>query len=71
MPHTARVAMDYLEQNTINVLTWPFKLQDLNPIEHLWDQLDIHVRQRQSAPKILDHLRQILQQECRTIPRTM
>ena len=24
-PHTARVAMDYLEQNNINVLPWPFK----------------------------------------------
>ena len=24
-PHTARVAMDDLEQNNINVLPWPFK----------------------------------------------
>ena len=34
-PHTARVAMDYLEQNNINVLSWPSKSLDLNPIEHL------------------------------------
>ena len=34
-PHTARVAMDYLEQNNINVLPWPSKSPDLNPIEHL------------------------------------
>ena len=28
-PHTARVTMDYLEQNNINVLTWPSKSPDL------------------------------------------
>jgi transposase len=59
--------MDYLEQNNINVLTWPSKSP--NPIEHLWDQLDKHVRQRQPTPQTLDQLRQMLQQEWRTIPR--
>ena len=68
-PHTARVAMDYLEQNSINVLPWPSKSSDLNPIEHLWDQLDKRVRQRQPPPLTLDQLRQMLQQEWRTIPR--
>jgi transposase len=59
-PHTARVAMDYLEQNSINVLPWPSKSSDLNPIEHLWDQLDKSVRQRQPSPQTLDQLRQML-----------
>lgn len=39
-PHTARLTMDYLDQNSISVLPWPFKSPDLNPIGHLLDQLD-------------------------------
>ena len=35
-PHTARVAMDYLEQNNINVLPWPSKSPELNPIGMSW-----------------------------------
>jgi transposase len=68
-PHTARVTMDYHEQNNINVLPWPSKSPDLNPLEHLWDQLDRRLRQRQPPPQTLDQLRQMLQQEWRTIPR--
>jgi len=62
-PHTAHVTMDYLEQNNINVLPWSFKSPDFNPIEHLWDQLDKHVHQRQPPPQTLDQLRQMRQQE--------
>ena len=31
-PHTARVTMDFLEQNNINVLPWPSKSPDLIPL---------------------------------------
>jgi transposase len=68
-PHTARLTMDYLEQNNINVLPWPSKSVDLNPIEHLWDHLNKRVRQRQPPPQTFDQLCQMLQQEWRTIPR--
>jgi transposase len=68
-PHTARVTMDYLEQNNINVLPWPSKSPNLNPIEHLWDQLDKRVRQQQPPHQTLNQLRQMLQQKWRTIPR--
>ena len=68
-PHTARLTRDYLQQNIINMLPWPSKSSDLNPIEHLWDQLDKRVCQRQPPPQTLDQLRQMLQQEWRTISR--
>jgi transposase len=67
-PRTARLAMDYLEQNNIIVLPWPSKSPDLNPIKHLWNHLDKGVHQRQPAPQTLDQLCQILEQEWRTIP---
>ena len=62
-PHTARVAMNYLEHNNSNLLSWPSKSSDFNPIEHLCDQLDKRVRQRQSPPQTLDQFRLMLQQE--------
>jgi transposase len=68
-PHPTRLTMDYLQENSINVLPWPSKLPDLNPIEHLWDHLDKRVRQRQHLPQTINQLCQMLQQEWRTIPR--
>jgi hypothetical protein len=46
-----------------------FQIADLNPIVHLCDHLGKRVRQRQPPPHTLDQLCQMLQQECRTIPR--
>ena len=68
-PHTAHVAMDYLEQNNVNVLPWPSKSPYLNPLEHLWDHLDKHLRHRQPPLQTLGQLCKMLQQEWRTIPR--
>jgi transposase len=48
---------------------WPSKSPDLNPIEHLWDDLDRRLRSRQPAPQILQELQQALEQEWGRIPQ--
>jgi hypothetical protein len=67
-PHTARVTTAYLHNNNIPILPWPFKSLDLNPIEHLWDELDSRVRERQPAPQSLQQLLVALPAEWANIP---
>lgn len=68
-PHTARITMDYLRQNNVDVLDWPSLSPDLSPIEHIWDELGRRVRQRQPAPRTLIQLTTALREEWDNIPR--
>lgn len=68
-PHTARATVDYLADNNINTLPWPSKSPDLNPIEHLWDQIGRRVRRRRLQPQTLQQLFHALQEEWRRIPQ--
>ena len=49
--------------------SWPSNLPDLNPIEHLWDDLDRRVRSRQPVPQTQQELQQVLEQEWGRIPQ--
>ena len=61
--HTARIAKNWKEVNSIANLPWPAQSPDLNPIENLWDELERKVRKHKPLPKNKDDLWRILQEE--------
>ena len=69
-PYVARVTIQFLRNNNIDFTDdWPSKSPDLNPIEHLWDNLDTRVRQRQNPPGNVNELRDALLEEWNNIPQ--
>ncbi|KAJ8866441.1 hypothetical protein PR048_032284 [Dryococelus australis] len=57
-----------VRQQQCSPMDWPAQSPDLNPIEHLWDELDRRVRARQARPKSIAQLMEWLQEEWRRIP---
>ena len=68
-PHTARITTALLTNSNVAVLPWPSKSPDLNPIEHLWDDLDRRVHQRQPQPQSLQQQMNALEDEWNNIPQ--
>ena len=69
-PHIARDNIQFLQNNNINFIDdWPSKSSHLNPIEHLWDNLDARIRGRQTPPGNVNELREALLEEWNNIPQ--
>lgn len=68
-PHVARCVIQYLNNARINRLPWPARNPDLNPIEHVWDNLKRRVRARVPVPNTMQELRTALQEEWHNIPQ--
>ena len=68
-PHRARIITDHLQAHRVDHMEWPACSPDLNPIEHLWDQLGRTVRRQMTPVSTLLDLRRILLEEWNAIPQ--
>ena len=66
-PHTALVPANFLAQNNVNVLPWPALSPDMNPIEHIWDELGRRARTNHQINNVQD-LTRALQLEWQARP---
>ena len=69
-PHAARLTVQFLQMNNVNVMDWPAFSPDMSPIEHLWDELERRVRV-QGPYHNLQQLEASLIQEWNRIPQNV
>ncbi|KAL0181600.1 hypothetical protein M9458_024006 [Cirrhinus mrigala] len=62
-PHVARICTQFLEVENIPVLAWPACSPDMSPIEHVWDALEWHIRQRVPVPANIQQLHTAIEEE--------
>lgn len=68
--HVASSVTQYLHEVGIQTLSWPARSPDLNPIEHIWDNLKRRVRARSPVPTTLGELKTAVVEEWHNIPQS-
>ncbi len=66
--HKARSIKTWMSEFGVEELDWPAQSPDLNPIEHLWDELERRLRARPSRPTSVSDLTNALLEEWSKIP---
>lgn len=64
--HTSKRAKKILVNKKVNCMTWPSQSPDLNPIEHLWDDVDKVIKKKK--PSNLNVLYHIVEESWKNIP---
>jgi hypothetical protein len=67
-PHKARVVEQYLQQETIVCMDWPLRSPDLNPLEYVWNMLQVALSHPRAQPMTLAELGNALVQEWNNLP---
>jgi hypothetical protein len=65
-----RLTANVLPRNQVNVLPSPAVSLDMNPIEHIWDELGRRVKTNHQIDNVND-LARLLQVEPRTLPKVL
>ncbi|KAK7092071.1 hypothetical protein V1264_009676 [Littorina saxatilis] len=68
-PHRSAAVNTFIQQARVNRMLWPANSPDLNPIDHMWDELCRRVQQHHPPPANLGQLLKWLQQEWNGVPR--
>ena len=69
--HTSKRTMRFFRGSDINLMEWPGQSPDLNPIEHLWDELERRIRKREPPPRSEGELFALLYEEWGKITDTV
>ena len=69
LPHRAIIVRNRLQQAGIQTMDWPSRSQDLNPIEHVWDELGRRLNNRAHGLTTIAQLGQASIKEWNGIPQ--
>ena len=62
LSHTACDSAAFLDQQDIEVMDWPVLCPDIKPIEHVWDQISVWIRDMDYPPSTVAELNNAVRQ---------